>query len=208
MMSRVTDAHIEARRQSILEAAVRVFSTRGVRAATMAEIAEEAGLSAGALYRYFESKQDLAAACFREGAEQVTEQWRLEVETAPNARDAFYRIAQQSFDEISTPESRDHTRLMLESYLEATRCDQPLVAAAALDEHATIVGGLALMLERVQGSGQLPGSIDAKGLAGALCAFWLGARIFRLLDPEADIQAQLDAVRQLMDAAHPGGAAE
>jgi AcrR family transcriptional regulator len=202
-MSRVTDAHIAARRQSILEAAFRVFSTRGVSAATMAEIAEEAGLSAGAIYRYFESKQDLAAACFQEGVEQVAEQWRLEVESAPDPREAFYRIAARSFDEITTPESRDHTRLMLEGYLEATRCEEDKVLDAARFEHDTIIGGLADMLRRVQAANQLPPDMDARALAGALCAFWLGARIFRLLDPKADIVAQLDAVRALMDASAP-----
>ena len=36
--------------EAILDAAVCVFSRRGVAAATMAEVAEEAGLSAGAIY--------------------------------------------------------------------------------------------------------------------------------------------------------------
>lgn len=200
-MSRVTDAHIEARRQSILEAALRVFASRGVAAATMADIAEEAGLSAGAIYRYFESKQDLAAACFKEGAEQVAEQWRHEAASAPDPREAFYRIAAESFDKIATPEANDQTRLMLEGYLEATRGGHMKVLEAARFEHHAIIGGLASMIARVQEAGQLPGEIDPDSLAGALCAFWLGARVCRMLDPQLDILAQFEAVRQLMDAA-------
>jgi AcrR family transcriptional regulator len=199
-MSRVTDAHIEARRQSILDAAVRIFATRGVAAATMAEIAEEAGLSAGAIYRYFESKQDLATASFRECAGQIAEQWRLQVESAPDPKRAFYEIAARTFDEMAGPESADQTRLMLEGYLESTR-EQPAMLAAVRFQHAAIVHGLANMVARVQASGQLPASIDPGALGGALCAFWLGARIFKMLNPETDVTAQLDAIRSLMDAA-------
>jgi AcrR family transcriptional regulator len=200
-MSRVTEAHIEARRKSILEAAVRVFSSRGVAAATMAEIADEAGLSAGAIYRYFESKQDLADACFKEGAEQVAEQWRRQVEIAEDPRQAFYEIAGHSFDEIESPEASAHTRLMIESYLEATRQEDGETLSAARFEHDAIVKGLAGMLHKVQEAGQLPSSIDTDDLAAALWSFWLGARITRLLAPDADVRAQLATVRALMDAA-------
>lgn len=47
------------RRQDILEAALRVFATKGYTAATNAEIAREAGVTAAALYYYFPSKQEL-----------------------------------------------------------------------------------------------------------------------------------------------------
>jgi AcrR family transcriptional regulator len=47
------------RREQILEAAVRVFARRGFGKATVAEIAEEAGVAAGTIYIYFEGKEDL-----------------------------------------------------------------------------------------------------------------------------------------------------
>jgi AcrR family transcriptional regulator len=49
----------EQRRESILDAAEKVFFSRGVKEATMDEIAEEAELSKGTLYLYFESKEDI-----------------------------------------------------------------------------------------------------------------------------------------------------
>jgi AcrR family transcriptional regulator len=48
-----------ANRGRLLEAAVRVFSERGYDGATVEAIAEESGLSNGALYYNFASKQDL-----------------------------------------------------------------------------------------------------------------------------------------------------
>jgi AcrR family transcriptional regulator len=47
------------RREQILEAAVRVFARRGFGNATVAEIAEEAGVAPGTIYIYFEGKEDL-----------------------------------------------------------------------------------------------------------------------------------------------------
>jgi hypothetical protein len=91
---------------------------------------------------------------------------------------------------------------MIEGYLEATRCeDSERVLGAARFEHDAIVRGLADMLARVQQSGQLPASVNVDDLAGALWSFWLGARISRLLAPEANVAGQLAAVRALMDAA-------
>ncbi len=45
------------RRQRILEAAERAFVGNGFHATTMQHVADEAGMSAGNLYRYFPSKE-------------------------------------------------------------------------------------------------------------------------------------------------------
>src|SRR5262249_31525834 len=66
-MARLADPMLaERRRSQILEAALACFRRRGFHQATMQEICAEAGISPGALYRYFGSKSDIIAAIAEE----------------------------------------------------------------------------------------------------------------------------------------------
>jgi AcrR family transcriptional regulator len=56
----------EARPGEIIEAALTVFAEKGFAAARLDDIAARAGISKGALYLYFETKQDLFRAVVRE----------------------------------------------------------------------------------------------------------------------------------------------
>ncbi|MBS0412194.1 MAG: TetR/AcrR family transcriptional regulator [Proteobacteria bacterium] len=53
---------VEARRQQILDAACDCVRRSGFHGASMAEIAQAAGLSVGQIYRYFENKEAIVAA--------------------------------------------------------------------------------------------------------------------------------------------------
>lgn len=53
-------ARAEARSEEILDAAQRIFTTKGYAAAGIADIAAELGIGHGTIYRYFQSKQDIA----------------------------------------------------------------------------------------------------------------------------------------------------
>lgn len=57
----------------MLDAAVRVFSRRGFHAASMDEIADDAGISKPMVYAYLGSKEDLFVACLRREATRLME---------------------------------------------------------------------------------------------------------------------------------------
>src|SRR5271163_3823743 len=60
------------RRSHIVAAAERAFVRYGFHAATMLQVAEEAGMSAGNLYRYFPSKEAIVEElCARDQAERA-----------------------------------------------------------------------------------------------------------------------------------------
>ena len=56
----------EERRRQILDAAVRAFAKNGYHASRVSDIAEEAGVAYGLVYHYFESKDAVLEAIFRE----------------------------------------------------------------------------------------------------------------------------------------------
>ncbi|GAA2608829.1 TetR/AcrR family transcriptional regulator [Actinomadura fulvescens] len=61
-MPRVSEEHRERRRQQILDAAQSCFARKGFHETSLQEIFRESGLSAGAVYRYFRSKDELIGA--------------------------------------------------------------------------------------------------------------------------------------------------
>ena len=61
-MPKVTEAHRESRREQILIAAWKCFSRKGFHSTSMADVIKEAGLSAGAVYLYFRSKDEIIVA--------------------------------------------------------------------------------------------------------------------------------------------------
>ncbi|MEZ0112017.1 AcrR family transcriptional regulator [Catenulispora sp. EB89] len=61
-MPKVSEEHAAARREQILSAAQRCFARKGFHATSMNDVFAEAGLSAGAVYSYFRSKDEIIVA--------------------------------------------------------------------------------------------------------------------------------------------------
>lgn len=61
-MPKVTDEHRQARRDQILLAAITCVAEEGFHKTTMAHVIKASGLSAGAVYGYFRSKEELILA--------------------------------------------------------------------------------------------------------------------------------------------------
>lgn len=58
-MPKVTEEHRQARRRQIAQAALRCFARSGFQQTSMADIIAESGLSAGAIYGHYKSKEEL-----------------------------------------------------------------------------------------------------------------------------------------------------
>jgi AcrR family transcriptional regulator len=61
----------EQRREVLLQAAARIFSTHGYHAASIEQIASEAGITKPVIYHHFPSKQQLHRAVFEHYAQQL-----------------------------------------------------------------------------------------------------------------------------------------
>lgn len=179
-MARVSDAHLEARRQSILAAATRVFAQKGIVAATMADIASEAGISPGAIYRYFPNKSDLARGCMNESNDSVRKAWA----NPETIEVSFSELAALTFSEINAPEERIDTQMFLERMLIAVREGDAGVVEEFRDEARRVSEGIAYLMEREFAAAGA--AVDLKRLGLALFAFYWGSRLFRFIDPASE----------------------
>lgn len=66
-------AHRPSRIDDVVEAAIRVFSRKGLANSTMADLAEACGMGPGAVYYHFPKKEDLFAAAVRRVAEDIAD---------------------------------------------------------------------------------------------------------------------------------------
>jgi len=190
---KVPEAYLEARRSAILEAARRAFTRKGTQITTMLEIADEAGLTPGAIYRYFPNKERLIAACFDANAEDLIGNWQG---GAPGADPIagvieFTRNAVEGLDGAS---SRPDTILHLEYVVELARNNDVAGLAALQAENDRIIGDVEARLSAAQAAGGLPRDVDTAAFARALFAFYWGLRIGRVIDRGSDARAQLEQV--------------
>jgi AcrR family transcriptional regulator len=74
-MPKVSEEHKEARREQILAGAQRAFARHGYEGATVNRLEEETGLSRGAIFNYFESKQALFIALVWRSSDRFVDIW-------------------------------------------------------------------------------------------------------------------------------------
>lgn len=114
-MERKQKRRPDARPDEILDAATRVFANQGFDAARMDEIADYAGLSKGALYLYFKSKDAMFEAIIDRFAKQRAAQAYAQAESLIHADpiDALKQVLQVAISIASDAEHSLVPRLIL-----------------------------------------------------------------------------------------------
>src|SRR5205809_5666355 len=82
-----------AKREAILRAAIDVFAERGFFNAQVADVARAAGVAAGTVYLYFESKDDLLVSIFDRSMRDGLAAGRAAVANLDDPRERLRRLA-------------------------------------------------------------------------------------------------------------------
>jgi AcrR family transcriptional regulator len=90
----------EARRELILSAALTLFAEHDFLSVTVREIAREAGVSPGTIYRYYESLDDLFLDVFFVGAREITDM--IETECKKEGGCSITRFCEIYIDYLNT----------------------------------------------------------------------------------------------------------
>lgn len=114
-------ARAQSRRTQVVDAARECFRRNGFHGASMAEIATEAGMSVGQIYRFFSGKEAIIQAIVEEGvAQKIDHIASIERAALASGQDVALATANAKA-EIAVVESREDAALLLEILAEAAR---------------------------------------------------------------------------------------
>ncbi len=191
-MPRVTEEHLAARRRQIAEAAARCFARNGFHATSMHDVIAEAGLSAGAVYRYFPGKEalvrEIATAAVAEVVGELDEILRSDpLPPLPEVLDAL----------LATGEKHLEVRLRIAVQVWGEALRNPELAELVRGFYSGFRDRFAVLARRAREAGQLPADSDDDAVAAALFSLLPGYVLQRLLLGDPDRATYLSGVAAL-----------
>jgi TetR/AcrR family transcriptional regulator, transcriptional repressor of aconitase len=185
---KVSEQHRARRRTEILEAARRCFARHGYEGATVARLEAESGLSRGAIFNYFGSKEDIFVALVEADQERLGRTWA----------DEGYAAAVR---EIAAEDPA-----WLGVYIEATRRmrTDPEFAQRRREAGSSVRGVVEDWLERARESGEIRDDLPADAVGTFLGVVIDGLAVRAAAGLELP---DLDAVLTLVGDATSGAAA-
>lgn len=183
--------HRAGQRQRILAAALACFARDGFHGASMQKICAEAGMSPGALYRYFPSKESLIAAIVEgERAEHLA--FFDAITQGPSVLGALT----DCLGEILQDDTLSSVRLGPEIMAEAIRNTD---LRAAMEPHeAESRDQLREALDKAVAQGEIDPALDRETVLILLQVMGDGLILHHQLHPEWGIAARLPAVGELV----------
>ena len=184
-----------SRRNQVLEAAAVCFARSGFHGASMSEISKQAGMSAGHIYNYFDSKDAIIMAFVDCEAEHVTNLLR-DLETRDDPLEAMLDEAENAMTDHLAPQP---WHVPLEMYAEASR--NPVVATKLRENSTRSREQLRRLVKRGRELRKL--SVDEVLLnsrVDAMIAFFHGLPIRGMLHHDMDRDGMAEAYRVAMRA--------
>jgi TetR/AcrR family transcriptional regulator, transcriptional repressor of aconitase len=155
-MPKVSHEHLERRRQQILDAAASCFARQGFHATSMQDIFAAAGLSAGAVYRYFPSKTELIRAIAAEALATVLPV--LDSATSDHVTPGVPDVVATLIAELRDGRLARLRPVILQVWAEAVRDEE--LAELARSTLGQLLDNITQLLERLAAEGRIPPGTD------------------------------------------------
>ena len=192
------------RREQIVRAALRAFAREGFHATSMADVIRESGMSAGAVYRYFPSKNDLVLACASavfDAARGALQAAMTATEPVPPTRALGMMLTTALDRATNNDDGIDLTRVGVTAWAEALRDEELLRLVSGL--YGALRSDLATVLTRWRDAGHLPPDADIEGASQALFGALPGFLLQRLIMGDVEVDRYVAGLELLGDpAAH------
>jgi TetR/AcrR family transcriptional regulator, repressor for uid operon len=169
----------QARRAAILDAAERCFARAGFHRSTMQDICKEAGISPGALYVYFASKEELIAGIVERDRAKLAAQ----LAALPAAPDLLTALAK--LGEHYTVDEPQYKRVLnIEIGCEATR--NPVVGEIFRSVDEFCRQNFEQVFAQARDDGKIAPAVDSETLAQVVSLLGDGLFWRRAVDPNFD----------------------
>ena len=190
---RVSEEHLNARRAQILAAARTCFLEKGLHNTSMQDLIKEAGLSVGAVYRYFRSKDEIIGAI----AEHVAGGLRQHIDEIAARRLPLTDSMDLVLDFIDTQLGPDgNFPIGVQVWAEATL--DPAIAAIVRARYTSLRDGIRALVVQAVESGELAADVDLDAVAAVLAGLVPGYGLQRLLTGSPDKTTFVAGMRALL----------
>jgi AcrR family transcriptional regulator len=189
MAPKVREDYRDARRAQILDAAAECFLKKGFHRTTMQDIFEASGLSAGAVYNYFEGKDEIVAAMG--DVSQARNTAMIARASGLEGQTPLTAILESFFEMLKTPEAGRWAPFDLETFAEASRNED--IRKSIRDNARATTGALVPLVEQLQASGVYSPDLDPQSVMYVFTMLLEGMQFLRVIDPEADLDAYAEA---------------
>ena len=195
MAPKVSEEHMEERRNQILDAAVATFSRKGLHQTTIEDIRLEAGLSRGAVYHYFKAKEDIIDAIRRRSAQQAEAIYAGAAE-ADDAESRLLSLIDAIVSNMASPRSVEANRLGLFLWAESL-VNKPIMDGQ-LASFKSYLDVLAEAIGRAQEAGRLTPSLGPRATARAIIGAMMGIQVQLTWEPDIDVGASRRALMSML----------
>ena len=170
-MPKISPAHEQQRRAHILDAAQACFARQGYRATSMDDVVRESGLSVGAIYTYFASKEDLFLALCEQRAEH-TLAYMNELFRQPGPMTEKCRAAVDYFFSMLSDDLVPLARMQVEFLSETSKSER--LKQRQQRRYDSIRQFLQWLLSEAQKRGDVRSDADVEGSAELMMALHEG----------------------------------
>ena len=197
------EAFHEVRRSEILDAATSVLVRKGAEA-TMQDFAAAVGLTAGALYRYYASKEDLVDAILAECARRNAELFDEAEAHSASPLEGLIAAGASAWAGLREEDRRERSALHLETALAAYRREDNRAGTRMAGIWRDLIGRATGLVRQAQQRGELDTSIDAATLGLTLIAAHQGLVLLSVsLGQELDTDGVFDLLERMVRALAP-----
>ena len=150
----------EERKKIILKSAVKVFARSNYRAAKMADIGAESGVSEAMVYKHFPSKKAIFLRILQHISGRIITIWEAETEKNLNALSTLKNMGTAYYHRM-----KDHPDELKVQFQAISEIDDEDIANQLRQDHIRYIGYFESILEKGVREGSIRSGIDSRGYA-------------------------------------------